>query len=93
MKLTKNLVTIVSSLWTRYSIKKNIYANVRVDVTPPILMILVNNSIPLLHSQLILTRCLFRRASLNVTGSAENSWLHFVYGLFFVKYLRFACSY
>ena len=34
IKLAKSLVTIVSSLWTRYSIKK-LYANVRIDVTPP----------------------------------------------------------
>ena len=33
MKLTKNLVTVVSSLWTRYSIKK-LYANVCIYVTP-----------------------------------------------------------
>ena len=35
MKLTKNQVTIVRSLWNRYSIK-NLYANVRIDVTLPL---------------------------------------------------------
>ena len=35
MKVTKNMVTIVSGLWTRYSIKKNLYANARIDMTPP----------------------------------------------------------
>ena len=37
MKLTKNLVTILSSLWSRYSIKKiyMLYVNVRIDMTPP----------------------------------------------------------
>ena len=34
MKLTKNLVAIVSSLWTRFSIKKKLYANVHTDVIP-----------------------------------------------------------
>ena len=34
IKLTKNLVTVVSSLSTRYWIKK-IYVNIRTDVTPP----------------------------------------------------------
>ena len=35
MKPTKNLVTIVSSLWTRGTQLKKIYANVRNELTPP----------------------------------------------------------
>ena len=34
MKLTKNVVVIASSLWTKYTIKKNLYTNVRIDMNP-----------------------------------------------------------
>ena len=49
MKLTKNLVTIVSSLWIRYSIKKKSYANVRIDVTPPSLLLPPPNEHPYIN--------------------------------------------
>ena len=35
IKLTKNLVIIASSFWTKYLIKKNLYPNVCIALTPP----------------------------------------------------------
>ena len=49
-------------------------------------------TLALLHNQLQLIGCLFRQAFLNVTRSAENSWLYFLDGLFFVKFLLFTVT-
>ena len=35
IKLTKNLVIIASSVWTKYLITKNLYPNVCIALTPP----------------------------------------------------------
>ena len=38
IKLTKNLVIIASSIWTKYLIKKNLYPTVCIALTPPYLL-------------------------------------------------------
>ena len=59
MKVMKNLVTIASSLWTRYLILKKLYANFRITWHPlPLfayIRILMDPSSPLIAN--VITEC------------------------------------